>query len=413
MTASFIIIQPDWNEALWEPKGKCWVMLKKNDEKSAHGFLLQVGENRTNSRVIGSKGFEVLSMSRRKIVVKHVDSECSSVFVPPVQVFDHIHLKSVQDVDISPSGGLGVSCSTDGTMCVWETSNGVIRRRLEDHIGDVNCCKFYPSGLVVLSGGSDTQLKIWSVEDGSCARTLKGVHKSGILSIDMVERGKNVVSSSRDGSVRLWNCGSSECIADFTGHLETFHSVNCCSVQSCSDDLVEKMNAAGSEVERLPEESGTENKLLAWGSEDGNLSVVYMATRAVLSSYHHDNRAACNAVMWLDSSHVIGGYQDGRIVIYDAVNNKLASEMTNNTSAVLSISKSHKQNWFWTSFQDGRVALFECGPTSTSPPQMKCELSGPDCDAVYKVVECPHTKQVFTCCRDVKIRKYLVDFDSL
>ena len=78
------------------------------------------------------------------------------------------------------------------------------------------------------------------------------MHKSGILSIDMVERGKNVVSSSRDGSVRLWNCGSSECIADFTGHLETFHSVNCCSVQSCSDDLVEKMNAAGSEVERLP-----------------------------------------------------------------------------------------------------------------------------------------------------------------
>ena len=92
---------------------------------------------------------------------------------------------------------------------------------------------------------------------------------------------------------------------------------------------------------------------------------------------------------------------------------RLASEMTNNTSAVLSISKSHKQNWFWTSFQDGRVALFECGPTSTTPPQMKCELSGPDCDAVYKVVECPHTKQVFTCCRDVKIRKYLVDFDSL
>ena len=34
-----------------EPKGKCWVMLKKHNEKSIHGYLLQVGENKTNSRV--------------------------------------------------------------------------------------------------------------------------------------------------------------------------------------------------------------------------------------------------------------------------------------------------------------------------------------------------------------------------
>ena len=38
-----------------------------------------------------------------------------------------IFTNKVQDIDVSPNGGLGVSCSTDGTMCVWETSNGVIR----------------------------------------------------------------------------------------------------------------------------------------------------------------------------------------------------------------------------------------------------------------------------------------------
>ena len=45
-----------------------------------------------------------------------------------------------------------------------------LQRRLSGHVGDVNCCKFFPSGLVVLSGGMDTQLKIWSAEDGSCPR---------------------------------------------------------------------------------------------------------------------------------------------------------------------------------------------------------------------------------------------------
>lgn len=54
----------------------------------------------------------------------------------------------------------------------------LFQRKLEGHAGDVNTCQFYPSGLVVLSGGLDTQLKIWSVEDGSCPRTLRG-HEGG------------------------------------------------------------------------------------------------------------------------------------------------------------------------------------------------------------------------------------------
>ena len=70
------------------------------------------------------------------------------------------------------------------------------------------------------------------------------------------------------------------------------------------------------------EESGTDNKLLAWGDEDGKLTVVHMATRSPVCSYHHDNRAACNAIMWLDSTLVIGGFHDGRIVVFDVVNNK-------------------------------------------------------------------------------------------
>ena len=46
------------------------------------------------------------------------------------------------------------------------------------HISDVNTCRFFPSGKVVLSGGADLRLKIWSAEDGSCPVTLKG-HTGG------------------------------------------------------------------------------------------------------------------------------------------------------------------------------------------------------------------------------------------
>ena len=69
-------------------------------------------------------------------------------------------------------------------------------------------CRFFPSGVVVLSGGADLKLKIWSIQDGSCARTLTG-HKRGkterlvvfkfiqfhtvINDTAIVERGRNII----------------------------------------------------------------------------------------------------------------------------------------------------------------------------------------------------------------------------
>ena len=92
-------------------------------------------------------------------------------------------------MDVSPSGGLGVSSSVDGNLWIWDTDTGetrvsgcglflgynlYVQRILEGHVGDVDMCRFFPSGIVVLSGGSDLRLKIWSAQTGGCARTLMG-----------------------------------------------------------------------------------------------------------------------------------------------------------------------------------------------------------------------------------------------
>jgi len=53
-----------------------------------------------------------------------------------------------------------------------------LQRELKGHVGDVYTCRFFPSGIVVLSGGADMQLKVWSAETGKCATTLIG-HRAG------------------------------------------------------------------------------------------------------------------------------------------------------------------------------------------------------------------------------------------
>lgn len=49
-------------------------------------------------------------------------------------------------------------------------------------------------------------LRIWGL-DGSNPVTLKG-HSGAILDTAIVSRGRNILSSARDGTVRLWECAS-------------------------------------------------------------------------------------------------------------------------------------------------------------------------------------------------------------
>ncbi|VDM71462.1 unnamed protein product [Strongylus vulgaris] len=70
---------------------------------------------------------------------------------------------------------------------------------------DVYKCRFFPSGLVVLSAGMDMSVKVWSVETGQCPRTFKG-HTMAVTDIAIIGVGREVLSCSHDGSVIKWLC---------------------------------------------------------------------------------------------------------------------------------------------------------------------------------------------------------------
>jgi len=102
-----------------------------------------------------------------------------------------------------------VTGHADGGLYVWDASNPyenpVVMRNLKGHIADVYMTKFFPSKTVILSGGADIALKIWTIlEGGLCVAELKG-HKRGVLSSDMIDRGRNLVSTSFDGTAILWD----------------------------------------------------------------------------------------------------------------------------------------------------------------------------------------------------------------
>ena len=138
-------------------------------------------------------------------------------------------------------------------------------------------CRFFPSGLVVLSGGADLRMKIWSAEDGSSPVTLTG-HTRGVTDGCPVEKGRNVVSVSRDGQCKLFDCGESKCLTTFAKY-DTI--INACALQCLSSANMAKLDISNGQNSETPSERevGTENKIVALACEDGYLRVVALGSR--------------------------------------------------------------------------------------------------------------------------------------
>uniref|UniRef100_A0A8C3JR55 Proteasomal ATPase associated factor 1 n=1 Tax=Calidris pygmaea TaxID=425635 RepID=A0A8C3JR55_9CHAR len=229
--------------------------------------------------IAASEGFVVGEVTKKSILISCPHENVSTKFLAPYTTFCRIHQKSITCLDISSGGGLGVSTSTDGTMKIWQAANGEIRRLLEGHVYDVNCCRFFPSGLVVLSGGMDAQLKIWSAEDASCVVTFKG-HKGGILDTAIVDRGRNVLSCER--------------------------------------------------------EVGTEGKILLLAREDKKLQGVGLQSRQPVFLFVGSD--AFNCCAFLSSTYILAGTQDGNIYQLDVRNTNAPIQVIHRSGApVLSL----------------------------------------------------------------------------
>ncbi|KAE8586360.1 hypothetical protein XENTR_v10021641 [Xenopus tropicalis] len=245
---------------------------------------------------------------------------------------------------------------------------------------------FFPSGKVVLSGGMDAQVKIWSVDDGSCPVTLRG-HKGGILDLAIVDRGRNVVTCSRDGTARLWDCGQAACISVVNNSSVPINAIALGAVDNA-------VNLGSPKEAPSDREIGTEGKLLILAREDKMLEGVSLQSRD--SVFIFEGSDVFNCCTFISSVGLLAGGQDGNIFHLDVRNPKTPVETICRTgSPVLSL----------VPFRDGYIASHGDGSCFIAQDfDQVLQLTGPDCEPVYRVAA--WEKFVYTCCRDGIIRKY-------
>ncbi|XP_015781143.1 DDB1- and CUL4-associated factor 8 isoform X1 [Tetranychus urticae] len=110
---------------------------------------------------------------------------------------------------------------------------------LEGHSGCVNCLNFNSSGNLLCSGSDDRKIKIWDWEKSKLTQSYSSGHTSNIFNCRWCLDNARIVTSGRDGQIRICdvnNPDSSRLIACHlsASHRLTFSDPN--TVLSCGED---------------------------------------------------------------------------------------------------------------------------------------------------------------------------------
>ncbi|HOB54012.1 MAG TPA: NACHT domain-containing protein [Acidobacteriota bacterium] len=114
----------------------------------------------------------------------------------------------VNSVAFSPDGRRivsGLKGSNDEMVLVWDVESGTEMVSLRGHESWVDSVAYSPDGRKIASGGSvDKTVRIWDASSGEELAVLRG-HESGVNCVSFSPDGRRVVSSSDDGTVRIWD----------------------------------------------------------------------------------------------------------------------------------------------------------------------------------------------------------------
>jgi WD40 repeat protein len=115
--------------------------------------------------------------------------------------------QEISSLAFSKDGTMLVSGGNDDKVRVWSVRNGEVLHTFE-HTANVAAVAISPDGSQVLSGGADKDnaVRLWSIPEKRLLNVLSG-HSGKIQSLDFSPDGMMAASCSDDKTIKLWKLG--------------------------------------------------------------------------------------------------------------------------------------------------------------------------------------------------------------
>ena len=115
------------------------------------------------------------------------------------------HTAEVTAVAFTSDGATIVSGDARGDALVWSVADGKSRTKLGAANGPITGVKILPNDSRALVASVDSTVGQWDLATGQEIPRLLLKHPDDVLSMDLSQRGQEVVTSCKDGRVRVWN----------------------------------------------------------------------------------------------------------------------------------------------------------------------------------------------------------------
>ena len=112
------------------------------------------------------------------------------------------HKNTINEVAISPLGHLIASCSDDSTIKLWKNNIHGFSHLIKIHNDPVKSLNFSPSGKLLISGGNDKKINIFSISQNKILSSFN--NKYNINSVTMSPN-SCLIASADDKSAKIWD----------------------------------------------------------------------------------------------------------------------------------------------------------------------------------------------------------------
>jgi len=245
-----------------------------------------------------------------------------------------------------PNGRL-LTILTDGTLTVWDTTNGQVLLMLDNFAGTATSLAFAPGGRWLAVGSANPgfvgSVRLWSLAvSGSSVSgqvgSVLGGHNGAVQSVAISSDGSTLASASEDMTVKLWNLTASPLSAQervtLTGHTQQVTSVALSpdgsrAASGSWDQTIKIWDAAsGNELSTLTGPTAwvwsvafsPDGKYLAAGSDDGMVNVWEVVSGQLVFAADGQARGVMGVAFSPDGKLLAGATGDGPIVVWDAAN---------------------------------------------------------------------------------------------
>lgn len=189
-----------------------------------------------------------------------------------------------------------------------DTKKNLVSHLTLGHRDEVTCILFSPDGKQILSASKDNTVKLWDSENYCLLQSFEE-HSRTVRSIAFHPNKKQIASGSDDETIKLWDINSGECLKSITGHLGAISYL-------------------------VFDRKGTQ---LASGSEDKTIKLWDIGSSKCLRSFDAHTGAITSISYSPDGKQIASGSQDKTVKVWGVNNGKCLNSFEEHSDPIISV----------------------------------------------------------------------------